>query len=66
MTKVEKSISKKFTRDKSREEGKKGQGGQALGGLARGGTEDREGPVCQRTAKRESWAASQLSWRRIT
>lgn len=46
LTKVEKSISKKLTRDKSREEGKKGQGGQALGGLASRGTEDREGPVC--------------------
>lgn len=46
LTKVEKSISKKLTRDRSREEGKKGQGGQALGGLASGGAEDREGPVC--------------------
>lgn len=46
LTKVEKSISKKLTRDKSREEGKKGQGGQALGVLASKGTEDREGPVC--------------------
>lgn len=46
LTKVEKSISKKLTRDKSREVGKKGQGDQALGGLASRGTEDREGPVC--------------------
>lgn len=46
LTKVEKSMSKKLTRDRSREERKKGQGDQALGGLARGGTEDGEGPVC--------------------